>query len=178
MARTNTKTETYTFSRLNLIKIQVDEALIRFGKSSVMEFYRKLIDKHWLGQLSFYALDNNNYCRGRLTLYFDWDKHNQQVSVKGTEIQIDDDWKNNVAPNLNYTLELFEEFIDTYSLQVITRFWYADGVNKDKADSELGVSDGEPIRWFEGDSQEIPRSSLMKLYEVHRDLKMIKPRGE
>ncbi len=153
MAKTVTYAKTKTYTRINLIKAQVEIALCRTTDLSmeiIMNSILAGIEKQWISQVNVYGLDRQNLCRAQLIMNIDWDKYNLQMSNGNATVVIAENprtWKDNTAIELNKAISLFNDYVRENSLKTKCYTSYAPGVNRAEANYILGMVNAESIRW-------------------------------
>ena len=168
-----TTTRTYTFTRTELIRMQISVALRRttFISEDKLNQVLKGIDNKWIKEFSVYAFDENNLCRAQLALRIDWQRHTAELKMGHKDVAIDRRWENNTAIELDESIKLFNSYVNSDSLWTEWRVLYTDEVYNDTAlyqhvQQVLGLVSLGPIRWAgerEGHEYEVPELSEMKI---------------
>lgn len=149
MISTHTNTITKTFNRLNLLKIQFDLVLRCLNvPKKTLELYQNLIDKRWLKQISFYALDSNNDCQAKIDLVIDWNELDRHIFTVRS-LQRGEAWTNEIVPELKSIVDRFYDFASRNSLSIEHQFCYRDEVDLKRANQELGLECSKKIIWKE-----------------------------
>jgi hypothetical protein len=153
MAKTVTHVKTKTYTRINLIKAQVEIALCRttdMSMETIMNSILAGIDKHWISKVHVYGFDSENLCRAQLSMEIDWDEHDVQIAKGNTTVIIDDDgrkWRDNTVIELNKAISLFNDYVGEYSLKTKCYTVYAPGVDREEANRILNRVPAKPIKW-------------------------------
>lgn len=173
MATTRTNTRTFTFTRIELIKMQVSVALRRTTIIPEAKLSQLLIgiDNKWIEEFSVYAFNRNNLCRAELILKMDWEKHTAELNLGHNDVRIDKKWESNTAIELDESIKLFNSYVKSESLWTEWRVQYTDEVHsnlelKIKVRKLLGTQPSKPIEWSgnkEGTEFAIPELGEMKV---------------
>lgn len=148
MARTQTTSTTRTFARLDLLKIQVMTALRRSGVSeSVASKVRLGLDKRYIAIVDVYGVDSAGMAWCHLRLTIDWRAHKLHIEAGRTTVQIDGRWIDNTAVEIDETLRVFEAYMASRPLTIKLFVEYAEGVDRNRADAELGFVPGTRPNW-------------------------------
>lgn len=161
MASTYTQTSTKTFARLELIKTQVRIAFRRSTNISKEQLNKLVdigIDRHWLKQIKIYGIDDQGLCQAQLVLDINWNKHKSQLSMGKAKIIIDNRWAEDTAIELDESINLFNKYVNEYSLTTTNRFSLSEGEDHDIICKELNLVSAEPIKFTNksGNSFNIP----------------------
>lgn len=151
MAITRTRTVTKTFTRTDLIKLQVDIALNRVGipAASIKRFLLGL-EYRWIAEISVYALDSHGQCWSELFFRVDWERNQFHILAGRDSVAIDERWRNDTAVEVERTLNLFYEYAMEHRLNVICHSRYRPGVDRAHANRTLGMVDASPVTWLGG----------------------------
>jgi hypothetical protein len=173
MATTRTNTRTFTFTRIELIKMQISIALRRTTIIPEDKLDKLLIgiENKWVEEFSVYAFDNENLCKAQLVLKIDWEKHTTELNIGNTEVTIDKKWESNTSIELDESIKLFNSYVKSEALWTEWRIQYTLKV---KSNSQLlnsvrevlGTQPSQPIRWGgdkDGTEFEIPELREMKI---------------
>ena len=148
MAITRTRTATKTFTRLTLIKLQLDRILSRCNvdNDTIMKILGG-IDEKWIEDLHVYGLDPAARCWAELHVKIDWDRNELHVTAGREQLTIDTRWRDDIAIEVEKTLALFEEYCQDKSLHFDAHVRYRLGVNRDMVNRRLGFVAAEPVQW-------------------------------
>lgn len=173
MATTRTNTRTFTFTRIELIKMQISVALRRttFIPDDKLSQLLIGIDNKWIEEFSVYAFDKENLCKAQLLLRMDWEKHTAQLNMGQNDVTIDKKWENNTAIELDEAIKLFNSYVNSELLWTEWRVFYTFDVRSNeillnKVRQMLGTHSGQPIKWGgkkEGNEFGIPELVEMKV---------------
>lgn len=160
MAVTKTRTQTKTFTRISLMKLQVDRILTRsrVGQSTIEKILDG-IDRKWIAEVSLYGLDDDGKCWSEMYVKIDWDRNRIHVSAGRDSVAIDDRWRDDVAIEVEKVMELFEEYAEAQDLRIKCHTRYASGVDRDKANEVLGMKSVSKVKWAggsEGSAMTVP----------------------
>jgi len=161
MAFARTATYTATYTRVELIKLQVQRVLAR-SIPDQRGYINKLlrgIDKRYISEISVYGLDRDEMCRAELFIEIDWKRNALHISAGREKVQVDSRWQEGIAVEVDLTLQKFEEVTRELGLHKIVYCRYGPGVNREKANRELGLQPADPVRWksgFVGTKMSIP----------------------
>lgn len=166
MARTFTYTQTKTFARVDLLKMQIRIALRRTTNIQ-QEALRRLemgVGNYWIRRFLVYGLDSQNLCRAQLTLEINWNEYHTQLSVGRAMITIDGRWVDDTAIEVEEAVNLFNSFVASEGLKTHWRVQYADWVYADEAmhqrvQSELNLTKAASVTWAgekHGGSYQVP----------------------
>ncbi|MEA5470984.1 hypothetical protein [Spirulina sp. 06S082] len=174
---TFTNTYTTTSSRLSLLRMQIRIALRQttdISEFSLKNTIEKGIEKQWIEKVYIYAFDNNNLCRGELIFKIDWNLHNSFISDGKATIALDPRYwiaDDLLAIEVDEAVKLFNEFIDQNNLNTKWRASYLSSVDRDYANSQLGLKRGDPIKWA-GENLAQKNIELAKLPELNIGLRL------
>jgi hypothetical protein len=173
MAVTRTNTRTFTFTRIELIKMQVSIALRRTTIVPEETLSKLLIgiENKWIEEFHVYAFDKNNLCKAELRLRMDWVKHTAEINMGNKDVTINNKWENNTAIELDESIKLFNSYVQTDGLWTEWRISFTLAVRSNsellkKAREVLGTHQGESIKWAskkEGSEFTIPELSELKV---------------
>src|SRR6266404_3530448 len=128
MAATYTRTATTskTFTRIDLLKLQVVIALrrARVAPATVGKI-RKGVENGWLEKIVVYGVDSSDLVWCQLTLSIDWAQHSIHLTAGRVSVSIDDRWANDTAIEVDETLGLFEQFTRAKGLTSKVHVWYS-----------------------------------------------------
>jgi hypothetical protein len=154
MTSTRTHTSTKTYTRVALIKEQVRRLLRRTVKLS-SEALSKIgmgIDNRWIRKVTIYAMNNENLCRGELIFEIDWEEYDFQVSKGKASVTIDGRWVDDTAIEVDEIINLFNDFVTTYSLLTKCSYTYSQEIINDESEHVrireiLGHVPFEGVKW-------------------------------
>lgn len=173
MAITRVITSTYT--RVELIKTQFRVTLRRttLVEKQTLDVIEKAIDNKWIQEMTIYAFDNSNFCRGELVLKIDWNEYNIQMSQGNIKVAIDDQiWDNQTAVEIDELIRLFNRFVQNKNLWTKFVVRYPSHLDRNYINSQLGFVNADPVTWAKGDR--INQSlSIEELPELKVGLKLI-----
>jgi hypothetical protein len=160
MAITRTATSTQTYTRTVLIKLQVDRVLSRVNlASSHIAKILQGIDNKWIAEVSVYGMNAQGYCSAELFMKMDWERNQFHVSVGKESLSVDNSWTGGISLEVEKTLGLFLEFVQSESLTALVHTRYAPGVDREAANRALGFVTASPVQWsggFVGTAMTIP----------------------
>lgn len=151
MAVAKTATYTKTYARAELLKMQVQRVLVRSGQNQkqITNLLRG-IEYRWIHKISVYGMDANDECHAELFVKIDWSRNALHISAGRDTVQVDAGWEYGIATEIDLALQKFELAISELGLRKIIHFWYKPGVDREKANRELGFSPAKPVRWRNG----------------------------
>jgi hypothetical protein len=151
MAITRTATYTATYARTELIKLQVERALVRsvMAPKSVRAVLWG-VDQGWISEISVYGVDHNDECHAELFIKIDWSRNALHIAAGRDTIQLDAGWQGGISTEIDLALGKFEMFTRELGLRKIFRVRYSPGVDRDTINQKLGFRPGTPIRWHGG----------------------------
>jgi hypothetical protein len=160
MAIARTATHTTTYTRMELIKLQVSRVLMRtrIGASSTRSILLG-IENRWISEISIYGLDDIGICHVELYMKIDWYRNQFHIAAGRDSIDIDDRWNDGISIELEQSLALFEDYSREMELHNIFRVRYDPGVDRQFVRSQLGFSSADPVKWkggFKGTAMGIP----------------------
>jgi hypothetical protein len=164
MATTRTQTATKTYSRIDLLTLQVRVALRRAGiEPALVEKIRGAVEKHWIARILIYGKDAQGRASCLLLMEIDWPRHTLHAQAGRTTVEIDHRWTGDTAIELDETLSMFEEFIRVKRLRPVLEVTYAKSstATYDQIQRALGFVDAEPVVWA-GYREEV----MMKIPEL------------
>lgn len=148
MAFTRTATVTKTFSRIDLLKMQVTIALrrTRVAKTTISKIQMGM-DRRWIEKIIIYGVDGTGKAWCGLTIRIDWARHQLHMAAGRTTVAIDERWEDDTAVELDETLRLFEDFVATRDLQPLIHVWYPSGLNHSQIRQDLGFVTANSVSW-------------------------------
>lgn len=149
---TYTSTSTFTFIRLELIKMQLKIALRRttnISQDTLENSIDKGITNRWINEITIYGMDRSDLCRAQLNLEIDWNEYDLQISMGKVQIHVDDGLLSDDGsfPDLDEAIKLFNKFVAKYSLHTKWTVTYRSDVDRQKINSILGFTSAEPLKW-------------------------------
>lgn len=160
MSFTRTSTATRTFTRIDLMRMQIQRVLMRCRVDE--ESTNKLllaVTKKWIREISLYGLDGIGNCVGELFISIDWTKNQLHVAAGRNTVTIDERWKNDVSIEVEMALNLFEDLCRAERLSTIWHCRYREGVDGLLANTQLGFESATPVKWrggYTGTGMSIP----------------------
>lgn len=154
MTSTFTVSSTYTYARLQILRMQIEIAIGHIGGVSD-SFKRSIlagIERRLVGDVSFYALDGEGCCRAQIDLEIDWAAHQFEIASGRATVTIDGRWHDSTAIEVDAAVDLFNRYCAENQLRSVCRVRYASGVDGAATDRLLGLVDAEPLRWAEGET--------------------------
>jgi hypothetical protein len=151
MAVTRTQTATKTFTRVSLIKMQVDRVMTRAGLSAgSAEKILHGIEKRWIAHVFLYGLDGAGLCHCELFMRIDWQRNQIHIAAGRDQVTIDSRWRDDVAVEVEKAMMLFEEYVAEKQLKVVVHTRYGVGVDRQLANRELGFVNATDVKWAGG----------------------------
>ncbi|WP_062212963.1 hypothetical protein [Streptomyces sp. NBRC 109706] len=151
MAITRTSTHTATYTRTELIKMQVERVLVRSRVTQkCTEAILRGLEMRWIAEVSIYGLDENDECHAELFIKVDWSRNALHISAGRDTVQIDDGWQDGISAEIDLSLKKFEEFVRQLGLRRVFRTRYAPGVDRDLTNRRLGFVRSSAVRWRDG----------------------------
>jgi hypothetical protein len=176
MSSTRTYTATKTWSRLNLIKLQVrimlqrGAVITREGVDSVV----KGVENKWIDRVFLYGFDKNNRVNCELVIGIQWSRHEVHMTAGRLKVTTTG-WTNDTSIELQECLTLFNEYVEANSLRSECQVSYASHyseLEKSEFNRVLGFVPGTPPIWSaqsDGVTSKIP-----ELDEVSVSLFLVK----
>jgi hypothetical protein len=126
------------FSRTTVIKKDYLEKLVGRG-----------IGNRWFSEVSVYGFDATNRSHCGIELEIDWLRYTIEVAVWGEEVRVSQTvWAHEeVAPEVVNAIELFNQIVKAERLRTEWRVRYAQGVDAQMVDRELGLAVAPAITW-------------------------------
>ena len=151
MPITRTVTYTTTYTRQDLIELQISRLLSRVDASrSYQEAIMKGIRNKWIGELSLYGMNYSELCKAELYIKVDWQQNRLQIAAGKDSVKLDSSWSQGVSVETEKTLSLFLEYVSAEHLRVTVRVRYAPGVDHAHVDRVLGFKTVERVKWVSG----------------------------
>ena len=155
-----TATTTKTFTRIDLLKLQVVIALRRARiDSGTVNKIRNGVEKGWIEKIVVYGIDANDLAWCQLTMTIDWSQHKLHLTAGRISVSIDDRWKNDTAIEVDETLGLFEQYTQAKGLTSKVFVWYPNHVERESVQRALGFVTASPMNWagqLQGTAMKIP----------------------
>lgn len=151
MAVVRTRTATKTFTRVSLMKMQIDRVLTRSRVSS--DYIRRIlrgVDNRWIAEISVYAIDGAEACWCELFMRIDWSRNEIHVADGRDAVTIDSRWTDDIAVEVEKALGLFEDYANDHDLRILVHTRYRSEVDREAANRTLGFVNAEPVRWAGG----------------------------
>ena len=152
MPITRTTTATRSFTRVDLMKLQIERVLYRcrIEERSTQKILTA-IDNQWIAELSLYGLDISDVCHVELYMAIDWARNKLHVAAGRNTISIDDRWRDGVAIEVEKTLALFDELCTERELSVLLHIRYRPGLDFQSINRSLGFAPAGPVHWRSGE---------------------------
>lgn len=150
IARTTTHTETYT--RMELIKLQVERVLVRsaFSATDVAAIIRG-VENRWITEISIYGLDADGDCHAELFVKIDWSRNALHMAAGRDTVHVEDTgWPDGVSTEIDLALRKFEMFAGELDLRRIFHVRYGAGTDRDETNRRLGFQRAKRVRWRDG----------------------------
>lgn len=148
---TRTKTQTFTYARLSLIKSQAKIALRRslnyISEETLKTVFEQGLDKKYIKQIDIYGVDEYGMCRAQLKLIIDWTRHQIHIKEGREMLKVEERWLNEACIEVDEMSSLFREFVEDQDLDTIWQFTWADGIDIERARRELGTIPATAPRW-------------------------------
>lgn len=149
---TRTKTQTFTYARLSLIKAQAKLALRRslnyISDETLKTVVDQGLDKKYIKQIDIYGVDEYGRCRAQLKLAIDWARHQIHIKEGREMVKVGERWLNKACVEVDEVTSVFREFVEDQDLDTIWQFTWADGIDIEKARKELGTSPATKPEWY------------------------------
>ena len=149
-----TFTSTSTFTRTELIEVQVRAALRRTTDISAETLDRLMggIENRWVEKFLVYGFDSRSICRAELELQIDWGEYGAQISAGRTKVTIDQRWADNTAIEVDEVIHMFNRCVKGESLRTEWRVFFTPDVYRNEAllrrvQEALGVRTAPPVTW-------------------------------
>jgi hypothetical protein len=169
MATTSSRSITQTFTRTELLKLQIVNAVHNTTDTSIEELCRfcdTAIDSKLINEIIIRGLDKDNYCHVEMSLKIDWKEHEYHLSCEKTTIQIGSEWKDNTAYEIGTIIKLFNLFVEEKKLDRKWYFCYTEGVDVLSARAMLGSSTVSPVKWKAGTKGKTDELTIKQLSEL------------
>jgi len=157
---TRTTTTTKTFTRIDLLKLQVVIALRRARvDASMVGKIRTGVEKGWIEKIVVYGVDSGGQAWCQLTMKIDWAQHQLHLTAGRLTVSIDDRWTNDTAIELDETLDLFEQYSRAKGLSSRAYVWYPSRLDRSSIQKALGFVTATPMVWAgqaQGAAMKIP----------------------
>jgi hypothetical protein len=149
MTYASTATNTFTFARIELLKMQIRRALRRATAISEDSLQRieKGIDLSLIARVSVYGYDAQGLATSELRLEIDWSEYNTQISKGRVSVTIDDRWQDHTAIDVDEAVRLFVKYVDANKLSTNWLVYYGTTVNVDEANQRLGFRTTSSPTW-------------------------------
>jgi hypothetical protein len=160
MAIARTATYTTTYTRMELIKLQISRVLkrTRVDASSTSSILLG-IENRWISEISIYGLDDTDICHVELYIKIDWYRNQVHIAAGRDSINIDDRWNDGISIELEQSLALFEDYSREMELHNIFHVRYPPRTDQQLVRSRLGFKSADPVKWqggFKGTAMGIP----------------------
>jgi hypothetical protein len=151
MAVTTTRTATRTFTRVDLMKLQVERVLsrCRASESHIKKILRGL-DRKVIGEVLVYGVDDSGKCCAELHVEIDWERNQLHVAAGRELVNIDDRWPDDIAIEVDMALRLFDEYCQQKKLRFEIRSRFVSSSDHDELRADMGFVVASPIEWATG----------------------------
>lgn len=145
-----TTSGTFTFARIELLKMQVRRALRRAAPSISEESLQRIesgIDLFFIARVSVYGYNAQRLATAELRLEIDWKEHNAQMSQGRISVTIDDRWRDHTSIDVDEAVRLFVKYVEANGLSTDWFVYYGPDVNTDNANRRLGFRTAAAPQW-------------------------------
>lgn len=151
MAITTTATFTSVFTRMELIKLQVERVLTRSGlpEASISKILQG-VDERLISEISVYGLDDQGDCHAELIVKIDWARNTMHMTAGRDTVRVDVGWQGGISTEIDLALGKFELFVREIGLKKVVHTRYGPGVDREAANRRLGFRAVAPVRWRGG----------------------------
>ena len=148
--KVNTKTETKSYPRLKLLKMQVIITLRKLVDLSdnTRTKIDKALDKQWIKIFKIYGCDSTDKKICELVLSIDWERHTLNLE-KNSTVVVNKKWKDGVMIELNEAIELFNGIVEESNLTTdyVVIFNEKLNLNREQIKKEMGYITAPVIDW-------------------------------
>jgi hypothetical protein len=142
---------TKTYKRPWLLQWQVRNLLARTTDISE-DYLKKILDKgianRWLRTVKVHGFDATNRCHIGLELEINWHTHTLELVFWGDEVTVNKTkFREGFAPEMWNAVEVLNQAVNAECLRAEWRVSYAEGVDEERVDRELGLKNALPITW-------------------------------
>lgn len=140
-----TRTSTSTFTRIELLTLQMKIALkktLNISEESFDRYVRQGLRLKLIGSITIYAIQADGRCRAQLRLKIDWERHRLHIEEGRERLPMDRRWQNQAAPELQEYVEGFVNFVAEHDLTTKWTIGFAPGADYDYACRTLGLDRG------------------------------------
>jgi len=142
---------TFTYARIDLLKMQIRKALRRATGGSISEQSLQRvetgIDLFYIARVSVYGYNIQHLVVSELCLEIDWKEYNNQVSKGRVSVTIDDRWRDHTSIDVDEAVRLFVKYVEANRLATEWLVYYGKGVNTDDANRRLGFHTAPLPKW-------------------------------
>jgi hypothetical protein len=154
---TYTFSSTATYSRPQLIGLQIEEALVKATDISIARAsqIKEAFERQELETLHIVGYDKAGVVQVELTCEVDWGKHKVFMSMGKTVVVPGRGWEGSTAFELDRALRAFNSIVKEMNLSTTWRVVYTDRIRNDQIlraaqNQKLGLVTAEPIKWPPG----------------------------
>ena len=163
MARTNTKTSTKTYTRIAVLKANIELLLVRLANNmnkKRCKLFLEEVDNKSIKRFKFYGrkLFKNEYFRYvELDVNIDWELHDKYILSGEIEVDLPDNeyFAGGITPDISAVMNVYLKIVDEYELnKSFSVIWSDDVCNKQNEDfranlrKKLGLVKGSDLKWY------------------------------
>jgi hypothetical protein len=125
-----TRTKTYTFTRINAVKLQFTHALLYCSDldKEYIDLLLEFVEKRQIESFTFYGLNNKNKCEVEFTINIDWNKFKLEIQ-SDENIQLSSRTaKDGISQIIRDWTDVYLELIEKRGLNLNLAFRFSDEV--------------------------------------------------
>jgi len=182
MAESRTTTSSSTFSRVELLALQLDfivsatvagidlERLLRIG----------VIENKWIELFYVDAVDTDGKICAQIIVRIDWERNAIHVSLGRNEIALDERLSKGkrLDARIDALTASFNRIVERKKLKTVWSLRYRSDVDRIEANSVLGLAAGPKREWANGERMHALGIVPQKLDELSVDLEIVVPLSE
>jgi hypothetical protein len=173
MALTYARTTSNTYTRLDLITMQVRVVLRKAGiEEVVVNRVSKGLGLKWIERVAICGQNARGLTSCQLGLKIDWSRHELHMAAGRSTVPVGGEWKDGLAIEVQEPLSLYLDCVRARGLHTRLYLWYPPTVPRETANRELGFVTASPPRWA-GNPEAAADFRIHELDEVTAEYSMV-----
>jgi CspA family cold shock protein len=182
MAKTRTQTWTNTYTRVQVLAFQINYVVrATTGDTSFEDIAETgIIQNQWIEVVDIYGLDRNGDIHAHVVMRIDWERHRFHIKADRNAIHIDENLPEGERLDflIGNIVKAFNKRVEEEDLTTKMTFQYVAGVNRTRANRQIGAVDTTAPKWAKGVPTHVKKHDPEKLDEFSIGFTLLVPEGD